>query len=203
MHKEILSAEQINLFPLLGRFGKEFGLVGGTAVALHLGHRRSIDFDLFTEKEFSNLIIEREVRTAVPIERIFVNRAGELTFVANGVKVTFFQYPFPIEFSSNLDGLIGIPDLLTLAAMKAFAIGKRAKWKDYVDLYFILKGHRSLQDIVAQARAIFQTEFNEKIFRTQLAYFDDINYDERVEYLPGFAVDEEDVKRELIRLSLG
>ncbi len=52
-HKEILTKEQIKLLPLLGKFSKDFGLVGGTAVALHLGHRRSLDFDLFSSKKFS------------------------------------------------------------------------------------------------------------------------------------------------------
>ena len=47
MHKEILSEEQSRLLPLIQVFNKEFVLVGGTAVALHIGHRKSIDFDLF------------------------------------------------------------------------------------------------------------------------------------------------------------
>lgn len=54
MHREILTAEQIKLLPVAGMFAKDFGLVGGTAVALHLGHRQSIDFDLFSEREFKN-----------------------------------------------------------------------------------------------------------------------------------------------------
>jgi len=48
MHTEILSKEQKELFPFLKRYQRSFYLVGGTAIALHLGHRRSVDFDLFT-----------------------------------------------------------------------------------------------------------------------------------------------------------
>ena len=47
MHKEIFNPNQIQLLPLVKQFKKEFYLVGGTAIALHIGHRRSIDFDLF------------------------------------------------------------------------------------------------------------------------------------------------------------
>jgi len=47
MHKEILSERQMELLPLAGRFSREYFLAGGTAVALHIGHRRSIDFGLF------------------------------------------------------------------------------------------------------------------------------------------------------------
>jgi hypothetical protein len=50
MHREILSKGQLALLPLIKLFSKEFYLAGGTAVALHIGHRRSIDFDLFTDK---------------------------------------------------------------------------------------------------------------------------------------------------------
>ncbi len=202
MHKEILSEKQLGLFPLLQKFGNEFGLVGGTAIALYLGHRRSIDYDLFSEKEFQNISLERDIRKAVAIDRILVNRGGELTFVSDGVKVTFFQYPFHIAFENDFEGIIRLPELLTLAAMKAFAVGKRAKWKDYVDLYFLLKDHYSLQDIILRSKEIFGSEFNEKIFRTQLSYFDDINYDESVEFMPGFSVDAETIKNELVRLSL-
>jgi hypothetical protein len=47
MHPEILSKEQLELLPFLGQFNKRFFLVGGTAIALQIGHRQSIDFDLF------------------------------------------------------------------------------------------------------------------------------------------------------------
>ena len=47
MHKEILNSNQLELLPVMEQFKREFYLVGGTAIALHIGHRRSIDFDLF------------------------------------------------------------------------------------------------------------------------------------------------------------
>jgi hypothetical protein len=47
MHLEILSKEQVELLPLVSQFKREFYLVGGTAIALHIGHRESIDFELF------------------------------------------------------------------------------------------------------------------------------------------------------------
>ena len=51
MYPEILSTQQRELLPFISHFKRNFYLVGGTAIALHLGHRRSIDFDLFTEKK--------------------------------------------------------------------------------------------------------------------------------------------------------
>ena len=83
------------------------------------------------------------------------------------------------------------PDLLTLSAMKAFALGGRAKWKDYVDLFFLLRDHFSLQQISEHAKGIFGAFFNEKLFREQLCYFQDIDYSEEVDFVaPAFSSDE-------------
>ena len=67
--------------------------------------------------------------------------------------------------------------------MKALALGGRAKWKDYVDLYFLLRDHMSLAEIKAQANQLFHDDFNEKLFHEQLAYFEDIDFSEEVDYL--------------------
>jgi hypothetical protein len=67
--------------------------------------------------------------------------------------------------------------------MKAFALGRRAKWKDYVDLYFIIKYHFSILEISQRAKEIFGDEFIEKQFLAQLGYFKGINYEEEVTYL--------------------
>ena len=61
MHKEIFTKEQIKLLPLLFEFSKDFGMVGGTAIALHLGHRQSIDFDLFSFQPFDNSRIRKKI----------------------------------------------------------------------------------------------------------------------------------------------
>lgn len=201
MHEEILTSEQKNLVPVVDLFTKDFGLVGGTAIALHLGHRRSIDFDLFTEKEFDNQAIRRKIRKSTVISEVLRDEVGQYTFVINNVQFTFFNYPYHIEYKERF-GRWKLPDLLTLAAMKAFALGQRAKWKDYVDLYFIMKSRYSLSEISQKGRDLFGGEFNEKLFRTQLGYFDDINYSEAIEYLPGVAVSDETIKKSLIDFSL-
>lgn len=202
MHKEIFTTGQTKLLPLVKTFSKKFGLVGGTAVALHIGHRESIDFDLFCFDEFNNTAIRKKITKYGGVERIFVNKKGEYTFLLDGVKFTFFQFPYKIDFSESLGDIIKLPDVLTLAAMKAFALGRRAKWKDYVDLYFILKAHHTILDITKKGKELFGNEFNEKIFRTQLAYFEDIDYSEQVVYKQGFAADDQVIKKALVKFSL-
>jgi hypothetical protein len=202
MHKEILTDAQVRLLPLLKKCAKNFGLVGGTAFALHLGHRRSIDFDLFTRAPFNNATLKRIVSTFSSIEKALVNKKGEYTLIAGGVKLTFFQFPFLVEYADSFNGIIHMPDLLTLSAMKAYALGQRAKWKDYVDLYFVMKDTYPITEVAQRAHAVFGNDFNEKLFRSQLAYFNDINYSEAIDYMPGHAVADEVVKRTLEELSV-
>ena len=203
MHKEILTEEQIKLLPLAGKFFKDFGLVGGTAIALQIGHRRSIDFDLFSFEDFSNAKIKKIVsKESRRINKVYVDEEGQFTFFIGQVQFTFYFYPFKIEFSKRLGDFLKMPDLLTLAAMKAYALGRRAKWKDYVDLYFIINQYHSLDKITKRAREIFAGEFNERIFREQLGYFADVNYEEEIDFLPGFAADDQKIKDSLINFSL-
>ena len=197
MHKEILSPAQVALLPLVAKFKSEFCLVGGTAVALHIGHRRSIDFDLFKHGELRHKKILDVVKAhGLPVQ---VTRRVEeqLNLTVNGVKLTFFDYPFPIAAPLHFENVLVLPDLLTLSAMKAYALGGRAKWKDYVDLYFIIKHHHSLAEIVAKANTLFGELFSEKQFRAQLSYFKDIDHSEPLEYvLP--AISENEIKDFLV-----
>jgi len=202
MRKEILTAEQMDLLPMVKSFGADFGLVGGTAIALHLGHRRSIDFDLFSLKEFKNGEIRKKILKFNQIDRVLRDETSQFSLQIKSVRFTFLTFPYPIIFSEDLEKIIKLPDLLSLAAMKAFALGRRAKWKDYVDLYFIARQNNGLKEICAKAQEIFGQEFNEKLFRTQLAYFSDINYSEAVIFMPGFEISDEKIKQELIEVSL-
>lgn len=202
MHKEILTNAQLKLLKIVKLFSKKFGLVGGTAVALHFGHRESFDFDLFSFNGFNNYSIKTKITEKLIIDTVLVNKKGEYTFLINGVKFTFFQFPYKINYSESLGDIVKLPNILTLAAMKAFALGRRAKWKDYVDLYFILKESHTVSEITAKGVEIFGNEFNEKIFRTQLAYFKDIDYSEQIIYKKGFLTDDEIIKKALIEFSL-
>jgi len=78
----------------------------------------------------------------------------------------------------------------------------RAKWKDYVDLYFMLKDHFSIKEISMEAERIFGQLFSESLFRKQLAFHKDIDYSEPVEYMPGFEVEKQEVKEFLIDKAL-
>jgi len=202
LHKEVLTKEQEKLLPLLKKFSKDFGLVGGTAIALQIGHRKSIDFDLFSLESFENTEIRRKIQNMEKIDKVVRDEIGQFTFSIGLVHLTFFHYPFPVKFEKWLDNIFTMPNLLTLAAMKAYALERRAKWKDYVDLYFIMKHFHTIDEVAKKGGEIFAGEFNEKIFREQLSYFKDIDYTERIIYMKGFEIDNKIIKRKLIDFSL-
>ncbi|MCL4392521.1 nucleotidyl transferase AbiEii/AbiGii toxin family protein [Patescibacteria group bacterium] len=202
MHKTILSDEEFQLLPVLENYSNNFYLVGGTAIALYLGHRRSIDFDLASSTYINANTIRNKLPKTSKIENVMVDNKEEYSIVYSGIRITFFYYPFHIKTYKNIEIPISMPDLLSLAAMKAYAIGRRNKWKDYVDLYFIAEKYGSIKPIIDNAKLIFKNEFNEKIFRSQLAYFKDIDYSEELIFMKGFKIDKNIIKNKLIEYSL-
>ena len=202
MHLEILNKEQLDLLPFIKKYMKSYYLVGGTAIALYIGHRRSIDYDLFTEDGVNVLSIKKQVAVSGFSSNVIVQKADQVHFTINSVKLTFFQFPFFVPANDYYEKYFRIPDLLSLAAMKAFALGGRGKWKDYVDLYFIVKNHFSIKEICNKAKELFTDVFNPVLFCKQLCYFDDISFEEQVEFMPGFEVSENEVKEFLVDAAL-
>ena len=197
MYKEILNDKQLELLPLMAKFRREYYLVGGTAIALHLGHRLDM-FKLSAINHKKNL--DRVNESGFPY--MVTRRVSEqMNLVVNDVKVTFFQYPFDIEPTEKLDSYFRLPSLIQLAAMKAYALGRRSKWKDYVDIFFLLKNYFTISEISKCATEIFGELYSEKMFRTQMCYFEDVDYSEEVEYLLTDPPSVQLVKNELINLA--
>lgn len=94
-----------------------------------------------------------------------------------------------------------MPDLVILASLKTYALERRAKWKDYVDLYSIFQNH-SFAEVVKETNEIFKNEFNKKLFWEQLFYFSDIEYSESVDWMSGFAIDNTQIQRKLEEIGL-
>ena len=202
MHSEILNDRQIELLPFMAQFRREYYLVGGTAIALYIGHRRSIDFDLFKQSPINHKRNLDKIST-MPFSHTVTRRVSEqMNLIVNDVKVTFFQYPFPVEPAVKFETYFRLPSLLQLAAMKAYALGRRSKWKDYVDLYFLLRNHFTIADITTIATQIFGELFSEKMFRSQLCYFADIDYTEAVDWLIPNPPTDDEIKQALTEIAV-
>ena len=202
MQLDILSNYQKELLPFISQFRRSFYLVGGTAIALHIGHRRSVDFDLFTSKQLKKSFIRQKIINLPYPKQTLFDDIDQMHFIINDVKITFFHYPYPVEQKNMVGRIISMPSLLSLAAMKAFALGRRAKWKDYVDMYFLLNDHFTIPDISAEAKKIFGELFSEKLFREQLTFHKDIDYSEPIEYMPNFEISDQCIKDLLIDKAL-
>ncbi len=202
MHPEILNAEQQQLLPLLSTFKNDFYLAGGTAIALHIGHRLSNDFDLFKTGSIRPKKITDTFKNNKESLLVTLNRDGQLNLLCRNVKFTFLEFEYEVPHPVLIENLITIPTLLDLAAMKAFALGRRSKWKDYVDLYFIIRNNFNITEISSRATDIFGELFSEKLFRGQLNYFTGISFEEQIEFMPGFEISETEVKEFLTDAAL-
>ncbi len=201
MHNEIISSQQSGLIPYLKDFKRSFYLVGGTAIALHIGHRQSIDFDLFTPVLLNKSRIKSKLKKIPFAQKTIFEDYDQLHLLINSVKVTFLNYPYSIEHPVKFGSFITMPTLLTLAAMKAFALGRRAKWKDYIDMFFILREYYSIKEISNQAQNIFGQLFSEKLFREQLAFHKDIDYTEPITFIVQ-PVSDDEIKNFLVEKAI-
>lgn len=183
MHLEALKSEQQRILPNLKKF-TDFYLVGGTALALQIGHRISIDFDLFSAREIQSVLLNkvRKVFTDFKVKTI-INHSEQLSVRIGNTRVDFVKYSFPLISKLKVFNDIKILTVKEIAAMKAYTLGRRGTFKDYVDLYFILKDeHTTLKEIKRIAKRKYKSEFNFRLFLEQLIYLEDIR-DEEIEFL--------------------
>lgn len=178
MHLEILDENRKTIFPKLAAFKNAGYLAGGTALALQIGHRISYDFDIFCAKEIS-LSFPSGIRKKFSIKETLINSQDEFTFLTDGdVKISFIFYPFDLKAHVMRDENLPLDILspLGVALTKAYALSRRNSWRDYLDLYVILKERlTSLNDIVKKAQEAYGEVFNEKLFLAQLVYTEDIS----------------------------
>lgn len=178
MHHEALTKKGKTVFDVLKGFEflSKFNLAGGTGLALQIGHRVSVDFDFFSRRELDKDLLKR-LEGELPEEeaKIIRNDSGELTILINGVKVTFLHYPFPAVTSTvDLDG-VSAYSVKEIAASKAYTIGRRGEYKDYIDLYFLFKrDYVTLSEIINLSKEKYGDKFNGRLFLEQLLFREDI-----------------------------
>ncbi|KKR62671.1 hypothetical protein A2643_03925 [Candidatus Nomurabacteria bacterium RIFCSPHIGHO2_01_FULL_39_220] len=174
MHYEVLEEKTRKIFEKFSFLKENFYLAGGTALALQIGHRKSIDLDFFSDEPIKKTLlktIESKIKTA---DSVVVNNKKELTFYIESIKVTFLHYPFSHKHFSVKNNIFPLASISEIASMKAYALGRRAALKDYVDLYFILSlGMTTLMSIIADATEIYQDAFNDRLFCEQLLSTED------------------------------
>lgn len=172
----LLSLERQKIFELLKKFSPAFALAGGTAMMLQLGHRLSFDFDCFSQEELPFYLLPK-IKRVFGTPLMVVLKTSEMLIVKtkNNVDVSFMWYPYKPLRPALKTGSLDIFHLDDLVTNKAYTVGRRNTWRDYVDLFYVLyKNIYTLEKIISLAERKFKGEFNPKLFLGQLTYYKDL-----------------------------
>jgi len=181
---EVLNKQEKEVLLSLKPFFKLNGILsGGTALMLQLPFRRSYDFDLFFSYRIPDNFLQKASKIFNSNIKVLINNSDELTFIANNqIKISLIYFPFKRKYRPVLADSIVLSSFKDIASDKAYAMGRRPEYRDYVDLFVILKNDFDLEIIIDDAKEKFKGEFSEKLFLSQLVYFEDLK-DFTVEFI--------------------
>ncbi len=180
---------------LLGKSGilQHAYLAGGTAIALQLRHRVSVDFDFFTIEDFVPKIFSVELSKLGSFNEEQADK-GTVLGKFRGVKFSIFIYKYPLIFPPLKYLLLNIADIRDIAAMKIDAITTRGAKRDFIDLYFICKkGYRLTELLDFYNRKYGKLASNLIHIEKSLVFFNDAETEEMPKMLK--KAQWEDVKR--------
>lgn len=177
LHKDpfIISPETFELIQSLQSIPEltNFYLVGGTALSLQLGHRNSIDIDLFTQLSFDEQYILDCIAQKYVFNEIFRRNNTIIGFI-NDIKVDFICHAYPLVKEPIHEDGITYLSKEDIAAMKLNAIaGSGQRLKDFIDVYFLLE-YLSVNDML-ECYAIKYSNSNPLIALKAISYFNDID----------------------------
>ena len=179
IHEEILSEKQKELLRNLHIFNEyPIYLAGGTALALQLGHRTSLDFDFNTSEKFDNKKIAKMLKK-IPLSHELSEKQPENTFLGkvNDISLSIFYYPYKL-----LKPLISVPPIMlaSLAAMKTAAIVQRAKKRDFFDLYYLIENLGLDMILKSTYQKYPWYEDNDTLVKIALTYFAEADMDKEI-----------------------
>jgi hypothetical protein len=176
---EILPAAQRRLWPELAQTPAEFTLYGGTAIALRLAHRQSVDFDFFTLASFEPKALLGKIpylRDAVP-RQASTNTLSATVDRGGAVQLSYFGGLGIGQVASDeiAEGAgLRVASLIDLAGMKAAVLPQRVELRDYLDIHALLtKAGIPVAEMLAAARVIYGFQFNPLLTLKALAYHED------------------------------
>jgi nucleotidyltransferase AbiEii toxin of type IV toxin-antitoxin system len=178
-HLDILPPAQQRLWPELSETPEEFTLYGGTAIALHLGHRASVDFDFFADSPFTPYALLQKVPylKGATVRRSEPNTLTVTVERGRPVQVSFFG-DLNLGQVASAETAIGpsikVASLIDLAGFKVAVVTQRAELRDYIDVHALLmKASIPLAEMLASATIIYGTQFSPLLSLKALAYHDD------------------------------
>lgn len=178
MHPETINTATRAVLEKIAKtdFIHQFYLAGGTALALELGHRISIDLDFFTYEKFSTAHIRNTLAKlgSLTIASETSSVAGQtLNGILDEVQVSFFIYPYQNVYPTIEYAGVRLADERDIAAMKLEAIASRGSKKDFVDLYVLMEKYSLSQLITFFEKRYSNVEYNKLHLLKSLSYFAD------------------------------
>lgn len=157
LHTATVAPETLGLLTELMKksYLREFSLVGGTALSLQIGHRISIDLDMFTTEPFDTIELKSKLEDDFPVFQVFLESQNTLTTTINDIKVDFIRFKYGFTYPIKIEKGIRLVNIKDIAPMKLDAITGRGKKKDFFDLYFLLKKN-SLSEMLDLYQAKYQ-----------------------------------------------
>lgn len=172
-----LSHDAQNALAILGKakiLPPDTYLAGGSALALHLGHRISIDFDFFTPSHFVGKDIIQKLEKIGTFKLQQTTERDTFLGLFNNVKFSLFLYEYPTIVQPTLFSNILISSLEDIAAMKLAAVMDRGTKKDFIDLYFLSKNNISIDHAFGYYEQKYKTLANNAYSLVKaISYFDD------------------------------
>src|SRR3990172_10720461 len=170
----ILNAKQTKIISQLSFLQKlGFYMAGGTALALQLGHRTSLDFDFYNPKHFSSPDLYEEIENTFKNQTVKISQKKDTVFCkVYDVDLSFFWYQYRLIEKPVLYQGILLASLEDIAAMKLVAVSHRPAKRDYIDIFYLLKKF-TLKDLFSFANKKYPT-FNSYYSQRALTYFEDI-----------------------------
>lgn len=194
MFYDILDRTRKEALPLFGTFKERFYLAGGTGLALQIGHRDSIDFDFFTPDHFDAAVFHADLLESFSGKKIVVTLEGKDSLnlvMEDEIKLSFLRYPYKLLRPCLEEEFIRIAALEDIACMKLAAIVSRAVWRDYVDIFYLLKNIPldKLLSLMAQK----MPDLDRNLILKSLAYFNDIPQEE-ILFKSGFEISRKEIE---------
>lgn len=177
-YSHILNTTQNKILPQLTFTKPQFYLGGGTALALQLGHRTSVDFDFYASHKFDNQQVAQTISQLFPGTDISSKQPeNTLRLDVMGTEVSAFYYPYPLLDQPIDYGPVSLASLTDIAAMKTTAVIQRARQRDFYDIYYLIK-ELGLEKIISATYQKFPWyEENNVVVFTSLTYFVDADKD--------------------------
>ncbi|HOU98304.1 MAG TPA: nucleotidyl transferase AbiEii/AbiGii toxin family protein [Bacteroidales bacterium] len=177
LHLQSIESKTLELLNKLMQFEvfKQLRLVGGTSLALQIGHRLSVDIDLFGTLEVDEFELIKVLNNLGVVT--LLNKTQNINiYLINGIKVDLVNYPYPWLEEAKCENKLILAGKKDIAAMKIAAITGRGSKKDFTDLYFLLKEF-SLKEILDFYKLKYY-DASELMALKSLSYFDDADEEE-------------------------